>query len=240
MVATLVLVVLAVFGSWNLTFESARGVVGWQSVVLAEGHAARSSLAAVWNHLVAVPVLLFLWYRWLWRILFWTLFLWDVAKLDLRLVPTHADGAGGLGFLEIAHASFGILAFAVGSVLSALAAFQIVYEGASINAFQTPVIIALLVIELLFLGPLLVFSPTMGRVRRAALKSYGSLAVRYSRGFQEKWIDSPPPPDGQLLGNSDIQSLADMGATFRLRQRDGAHTLRSTRGHPTGGRDPPA
>ena len=73
-----------------------------------------------------------------------------------------------------------------------------------------------LAIQLLFLGPLLVFSPTMARVRRAALKSYGSLAVRYGRGFQEKWIDSPPPPDEQLLGSSDIQSLTDMGASFRF------------------------
>ena len=190
--------------------------MGWQSVVLPEGHASRYSLAGIWNHLVAVPVLLFLWYRWLWRILFWTLFLRDVAKLNLRLVPTHADGAGGLSFLADAHTSFGTLAFAVGSVFSAQAAFQIIYEGASIKVFQTPVIVVLLAIEVLFLGPLLVFSPTMGRIRRSALKSYGSLLVRYSRGFQEKWIDSPSPPDEQLLGSSDIQSLTDMGASFRL------------------------
>ncbi|HEY5810080.1 MAG TPA: hypothetical protein VIT67_19055 [Povalibacter sp.] len=217
-VATLVIAALAVFGAWNLTFESARGVagVGWQSVVLPEGHASRYSLAGIWNHVVAVPVLLFLWYRWLWRILFWTLFLRDVAKLNLRLVPTHADSAGGLSFLADAHTSFGTLAFAVGSVFSAQAAFQVIYEGASLKVFQTPVIVVLLAIEVLFLGPLLVFSPTMGRIRRSALKSYGSLLVRYSRGFQEKWIDSPSPPDEQLLGSSDIQSLTDMGASFRL------------------------
>lgn len=62
LVAAIVIAVLAVFGSWNLTFESASGVgrVGWQSLELPEGSAARYSLAAVWNHLVAVPVLLFL------------------------------------------------------------------------------------------------------------------------------------------------------------------------------------
>ena len=163
-----------------------------------------------------MPVLLFLWYRWMWRLLFWTLFLRDVARLDLRLVPTHADGVGGLGFLEGAHASFRVLAFAMGSVLSAQAAFQIIYEGASIEVFQTPAIIALVVIEVLFLGPLLLLSPTMVRARRAALEAYGSLVVRYNRGFQDKWIDGPPPQDEQLLGSSDIQSLADMGASFRL------------------------
>ena len=131
----------------------------------------------------------FLWYRWLWRIVIWTLFLRDVARLDLRLVPTHADGAGGLGFLEIAHTSFGILAFGVGSVLSAQAAFQIVYEGARIDVFQTPVIVVLVVMQVLFLGPLLIFSRLWPRPGGMPW-SYGSLVVRYNRGFQEKWIDS--------------------------------------------------
>ena len=38
-VATIVIAALAVFGSWNLTLETATGVdnVGWQSVVLPEG-----------------------------------------------------------------------------------------------------------------------------------------------------------------------------------------------------------
>lgn len=215
LVAAIVIAVLAMFGSWNLTFESASGVgrVGWQSLELPGGTPARYSLAAVWNHLVAVPVLLFLWYRWLWRIAIWTLFLRDVAGLNLRLVPTHADAAGGLSFLEMAHTSFGILAFAVGSVLSAQAAFQIIHEGASLQVFQTPAIVALLVIELLFLGPLLIFNPTMSRARRAALQSYGSLVVRYNRGFEEKWVDDTPQ-DEQLLGSADVQSLADMGTGF--------------------------
>ena len=218
MVATLVIIALAAFGAWKLTYESASGagMVGWQSVILPEGHAFNYSLAALWNHLVALPVLLFLWYRWLWRILVWTLFLRDVARLDLRLVPTHADGAGGLGFLEIAHMSFGILAFAVGSILSAQAAFQIVYEGARIDVFQTPVIVSLVMMQVLFLGPLLVFTPAMARTRRDALRSYGSLVVRYNRSFQEKWIDSQGPRDEQLLGSSDMQSLVDLGSSFRL------------------------
>jgi hypothetical protein len=217
-VATLVIVALAALGAWTLTYESATGVStgGWQSVILPEGHTSHYSFAALWNHLVALPVLLFLWYGWLWRLVFWTLFLRDVARLHLRLVPAHADGAGGLGFLEMAHTSFGILAFAVGSVLSAQAAFQIVYEGARINVFQTPVIVVLVVMLILFLGPLLIFTPVMAQTRRDALRSYGSLMTRYNTSFQEKWIDSRGPQDEQLLGSSDIQSLADLSSSLRF------------------------
>ena len=215
---TVVILALSVFGAWKLTVEAASGVGlnGWQSITLPEGHAFRYSLAALWNHIVAVPVVVFLLYRWLWRIIIWTLFLRDVARMNLDLVPTHADQAGGLGFLEIAHMFFGILAFGMGSVLSAAAAFRIVYEGAQLNAFQTPLIVILVVTQILFLGPLFVFGPVMARTRREALLTYGALVTCYNRDFQRKWVESAGPKDEPLLGSSDIQSLADLGNSFRF------------------------
>ncbi|MBX3206179.1 MAG: hypothetical protein KF764_14000 [Labilithrix sp.] len=216
-VATIVLVSLAALGAWTLTIEAVNGVGtgGWRSVMLPEGHALRYSLAALWNHLVAVPVVLFLLYRWLWRILIWTVFLVDVARLDLQLVPTHADKAGGLGFLEVAHESFAGIAFAMGAVISAGAAFRVVYEGAALASFGFPLVVLVTITQLLFLGPLLVFCPALARSRRTALASYGALVDRYNRAFQGKWIGEPPA-DERLLGSPDIQSLADLGNSFRF------------------------
>jgi hypothetical protein len=37
---------------------------------------------------------------WLWRLTLLVILLKRIAGLDLALVPTHADRAGGLGFLE--------------------------------------------------------------------------------------------------------------------------------------------
>lgn len=217
-VATIVIVGLAALGAWTLTVEAVGGVAtsGWRSVMLPEGHALRYSLAALWNNLVAVPVVLFLLYRWLWRILIWTTFLLDVAQLDLQLVPTHADKAGGLAFLEVAHASFAGLAFAMGAVISAGVAFRVVYEGASVASFGSLLVVLVVITVFLFLGPLLVFCPALARSRRAALASYGALVGRYNRAFQGKWIGEPDPKDDRLLGSSDIQSLADMGNSFRF------------------------
>ena len=49
--------------------------------------------------------------------------------LDLQLVPTHPDRAGGLGFLGGAHRPLGLLAVAVGSVLSGRYCSEILYGG---------------------------------------------------------------------------------------------------------------
>ena len=48
------------------------------------------------------------------------------------------------------------------------------------------------------------------------MESYGSLVLCYNRAFQDKWLESPGPQGEQLLGSSDIQSLADLGNSFRL------------------------
>jgi hypothetical protein len=217
--ATVVILVLAALAAWRFTFEAATGMIGsenWRSIVLPDGHAFPYSLAALWNNLVALPIVLFLTYRWLWRIAIWAVFLGEVARLELKVVPTHADRAAGLGFLGVAHVSFASIAFVLGSVASAEAAFAVVYEHAPVTSFKMPLLVLIVVTQLVFLGPLLMFCPTLARTRRAALMSYGGITSRYNRGFEEKWIEGEGPKEEPLLGSADIQSLADMGNSFRF------------------------
>ena len=216
-VVTILIAALAAFGAWRLTVEAERGFApdSWQSIHLGSGHLLRYSLAALWNHMVAVPVVLFLGYRWIWRIIIWAVFLMDVARLDLELVPTHSDRMGGLGFLEEAHRSYAALALAVSSVVSADAAFRIVFERANLDVFEQPGIVLLVIMQTLFLGPLLVFCPVLARGRRIGVMLYGALAVHYNRDFHEKWVKGSFPGDAALLGAADIQSLADMGNSYR-------------------------
>jgi hypothetical protein len=158
----------------------------------------------------------FLWYRWLWRLITWTRFLADVSRLNLDLVPTHADQAGGLGFLEMAHLPLGIFAIAVSSILSADAGFRILFEGVQIDTLKVPFIVLLLATEVVCLGPLLVFLPIMARTRRAGLREYSLLVVRYNRAFHEKWVTSTAQEGETFLGSADIQSLADLGDGFQF------------------------
>jgi hypothetical protein len=53
----------------------------------------------MWFGYVSLSIFQFLLCRWYFRLFIWTRFLWQVSRIDLRLVPTHPDRVGGLGFL---------------------------------------------------------------------------------------------------------------------------------------------
>jgi hypothetical protein len=216
--AELVLLGMAVVGAWTLTTESVYGdaTASWQNAVGATDQGARLVLVGLWYHVIAVPIIQFFWYRWLWRLIIWIRFLYDVSRLDLDLVPTHADAAGGLGFLGTAHTAFGILSFALSSVLSAAAAFLIVFEEAPIETFQIHFVTMLIAAEVLFLGPLILFCPALIRARQTWLREYSLLVLRYNRAFHEKWIEGQVADGEPLLGSGDIQSLADLGNSFEF------------------------
>src|SRR5215203_711188 len=57
------------------------------------------TFSGYWMIFVALPLFQFLLVRFYIRILNWFVFLRQVSRLDLNLVPTHSDRAAGLGFL---------------------------------------------------------------------------------------------------------------------------------------------
>jgi hypothetical protein len=212
------ILVLALFGAWTVSTErlAGGGAPTWQS----GGTGGRGvSWAGLYYHIVAVPIFQFFWYRWLWRFFVWVRFLWTVSRFRLHLVATHSDQAGGLGFLGDAHASFGILTFTLSALLSADVAFLLIFEEGTIDPFKVPFAGLLVFIDLLFLGPLLTFTPLLNRVRLQAVLDYGTLVAHYNRAFHKKWIDGERPEDELLLGSADIQSMADMGNTFEFVRR---------------------
>jgi hypothetical protein len=93
----------------------------------------------------------------------WTRFLWQVSRIDLRLVRTHLDRVDGLGFLSNTAYASTPLAVAHGGMLAGLIANRIFYLGAALHAFKVE--IGVLVVGLLctVLGPLLVFAPQLHR-----------------------------------------------------------------------------
>ena len=65
-------------------------------------------------------------------------------------------------------------------------------------------------------GPLLVFAPQLAQAKRAGNREYGTLAQRYVREFDAKWIRGGAPAEEPLVGSGDIQSLADLGNSFEV------------------------
>ena len=169
-----------------------------------------------WYWMVCIPLFRFLMLRWFWRLALWCFFLWRVSRLELRLVPTHPDRAGGLGFLEVVHSEFTPLVLAISATQAASLAQDIASGKLTFDAIYPGVAIVLLVDAVLFVGPLLILFRKLWRSKVKGLNEYGALAERYVSEFDRKWLGADPAPGEPLLGTSDIQSLADLSNSFSI------------------------
>jgi hypothetical protein len=170
--------------------------------------------AGKWYAYVSMPLFQFLLIRWYFRIFVWARFLWHVSRIDLCLLPIHPDRVGGLGFLTAVSYGFAPLAVAHGALLAGMIANRILYAGAALPAFKMEILTFVVVVLAIALGPFLVFMPGLAAVKRTGLREYGTLAERYTRGFDSKWLRGGAPPDEPLIGSADIQSLADLANSF--------------------------
>ena len=176
------------------------------------------TLAGVWYGYVSLPVFQFLLCRWYFRIFIWARLLWLVSRIELNLVPTHPDRVGGLGFLATTSYAFIPLLMAHGALLSGNLANQIFHAGASLTQFRLEILLLVVFMVILVVGPLLVFAPQLAAARRTGLREYGTLAQRYVRDFDAKWLRGTGGADEPILGTGDIQSLADLGNSFSIIQ----------------------
>jgi hypothetical protein len=186
----------------------------WYLTPIAEGWTL--SFAGLWLGCVSLPVFQFLLLRWYFRFFIWTRFLWQVSRIDLQLVPTHPDRAGGLGFLTITVHAFVPLLVAHGALLSGLIGNRIFHDGATLPDFKFEIFALALFLLCVVLGPLLVFAPQLNEARHGGLREYGTLAERYVREFDTKWLRGGAPANEPLVGSADIQSLADLGNSFEV------------------------
>ncbi len=180
-----------------------------------EGSGRRLAPAGWWFAYVSLPLFQFILFRWYFRLFIWMRFLWHVAWCELRLIPTHPDGAGGLGFLAGTVVAFAPLLAAHGALVAGLIANQIFFQGKALLDFKVELAVLVAFLLVAVLGPLLLFVPHLSKARRVGLREYGTLAQRYVREFDDKWLRGAPPSE-PLVGSSDIQSLADLGNSFQI------------------------
>jgi len=174
------------------------------------------SRAGIWYAYVSLPIFQFLLLRWYFRVFIWIRFLWQVSRIDLALVATHPDQLGGLGFLANTVYAFSVLLVAHGAMLAAQIVNRIFFVGATLPEFKAEIAVMLGFLMCVVFGPLTVFSPQLARAKRRGLLEYGTLAERYVRDFDGKWLRGRAPQGEPLLGSADIQSLADMGNSFAV------------------------
>jgi hypothetical protein len=169
---------------------------------------------ALWYLYVGRLIYLTLVLAWLWRVVLLTVLLWRIARLDLALVPTHPDRAGGLGFLERVPPLFAPVALAVGCVVASRWAHEAVYHGLALQSLKIEMIAFVVLALVLFLAPLAAFLGPLKRARRQALLDYGALVGRHGRLVRERWIEGKALDDDAVLNAPELGPVADTVAAY--------------------------
>jgi hypothetical protein len=171
--------------------------------------------AGYWYVLVSIPLFQFILLRWYLRFFIWYRFLWQVSRLNLHLVPIHPDRSAGLAFLGRSVYAFGPILFAQGAMLAGVVASRVLYRGEQLVSFKMQIAAFIVFFVVAILGPLLVFTPKLAAAKRKGLGDYGQVAQGYVNKFEEKWVLNAPPDD-EVLGSGDIQSLADLNNSYDI------------------------
>jgi hypothetical protein len=183
---------------------------------LAHGYGAEFhlTLAGWYGVVVSTCIFQFLLGLGLWRWLLWTFFAFTLSRTKLKLVPTHPDQHGGLGFLGLTSAAFGPIAFSATAVIAATWRNEILYHGAHLMSFKSPAIALIVVVALLALGPLAFFIPRLAALRRRGILEYGILGQLHSAEFHEKWILHRAGHEAEFLMAPENSALNDFGEAY--------------------------
>lgn len=157
------------------------------------------------------PLFLFLVIRWVWRFFVWAALLYRISRLPLQLTPQNADNAAGLGFLAIYPSVFSGLVFAMSCVVASALLHELYLIQHQPSTVWIALALWLVIILILFIGPLLVFSPILYRVREQALLDYGRLTNQYHLAFNHKWINENRN-GADMVGSADPSSATDLNA----------------------------
>ena len=168
------------------------------------------SPAGWWALMISVPVFLVLVFRWLWRFGVWTVLLKDIAGLPLRLVATHPDKSGGLGFLTLFPVMFLPLVFSLSAVIASQALQEVLFHDAEFGQLRAAAIVWIVLVLLIFVGPLAVFSRKLVQLREQAILDYGELVARHNRRAEREF--HADDAEGRLLDSGTISGVADIAA----------------------------
>jgi hypothetical protein len=158
---------------------------------------------------VALPLYLFVGFRWLVRWCVWSIALVRLAQHVRGLPLAHPDGSAGLGHLTFPTRAFAIFAFANGCVMATTWSERIRSEGIHVAAFVPHIVSEAVVMLVIAFAPLAMFARPLFKARLEALVEYDELSRRYVDRFERRWLNKNADDDN-LVGSPDIQSLSDL------------------------------
>ena len=178
------------------------------------GAAAHLSPAGWYVVLVSQPLYQLLLGISLWKWLLWAIFLFKLSRLDTKLVATHPDKHGGLGFLGISPLAIAPTVFAISTAIGATWRTDILREGMHLINLKSSAAVLLVILLLLAFGPLLLFVPKLAELRRKGILDYGILGQIHSTEFDEKWVQHRAGHEQEFLAAPEISSLIDFASSY--------------------------
>jgi hypothetical protein len=164
----------------------------------------RVTLAGWWTICFSLPLFVFLFLRGAWRHFVWAGMLRKIATLDLRLVATHPDGKGGLGFVGQYPNAYAIFVFGMSCAIAAAVAKHNLNEELTAATLSTVMSGWLAIVIGFFAYPLSAFSAPLQRLKEQGLSLLGAQATNFYRSAERKAIgqnvfsDSTPEADTDL------------------------------------------
>jgi len=175
------------------------------------------SMAGLWQFAISLPLLLTLWFGWLWRIAVWARLLIRISRLDLDLIASHPDQCGGLGFLGQSLRAFSTFAMALGAISAGRLGHN--HLAGTSSTFTDGVLAGgtVAVVVLLCVAPLCAFSDRMMQTWRWGSMAYGALATQLGMRLEAAWIDrGDGRDDGRGDGRPPILEAPDFSAAADL------------------------
>ncbi len=161
------------------------------------------------------PLYWFLLLRWLWRHLVWGLLMREMARLDLRLVATHPDGYGGIGFIAEYPNAFAAFVFAVSCVVGGATLQALLHGTLGVSAFKYVMGVWLAVVLLLFAFPLLAFSRPLKALKQKTIRAYAMLATRHDRAAERAMLGhNVVAPEADE--NAETEKIPDPTKTYAI------------------------
>jgi hypothetical protein len=169
---------------------------GWYGVLVG---------AFLWNFLLALG---------LWHWFLWAFFAFKLSRQNLKIVATHPDEHGGLGFLGLMVEAFAPIACVVTCVIGATWRQNILHHGTHVMSYKMPAIILVVMIAVAALGPLCFFVPSLLTLRRRGIREYGALGHINSTEFHEKWIVQRAGHEADFLQAPESSRLSSYGQVY--------------------------
>lgn len=181
----------------------------------ASGAADAITFGGWWFVLVIRPLFMMFLIAWLWRTLLVFVLCFKLSKFPLAFVPVHPDRVGGLGFVERLAFVFSPVAFAISMVIAAGYAHDVLYHGLNIVEIKGELIAIVVLLVVIFLVPFTPLALPLGRVKRDAVFSYGSLVGHHGRFVHRRWILKEEIGSPVLLDAPELGPVADIQTVYQ-------------------------